>query len=151
MSKTILAKVSGWTPIIDSMIQDVGLTTAIVFGRMWRYCQMVDGVCRASQDTIADELGISRPTVNKHVEILVNKKYLIDLTPKLNGHPHTYKDSGKAGLSINITANPAVKEFDTTCKEILQPAVKNFDTKKEEEQLKKVYYQQRTLVNPNLF
>ena len=54
MSKTILTRVDGWTPLITSIIQAHGLITAAVFGRMWRYCQMEDNVCTASQEAIAD-------------------------------------------------------------------------------------------------
>jgi hypothetical protein len=128
MSKTILAEVNGWTPIIDSMVRDVGLTTAIVFGKMWRYCQMVNCVCEASQEKIASELGISRATVNKHIEALVIKGYLIDTTPGLVGMPHKYKDTGKAGIVVSISAEP-VKKLDLTCKDSLHLPVKKFDTK----------------------
>lgn len=120
MSKTILAQVEGWTPVIDSVVQDVGPTTALVFGKAWRYCQMSDGVCKASQDRIADELGMSRQTINAHFAKLVEAEYLRDLTPNLAGLPHQYADTGKAGLSIFLTA---------TSQKILQPPVKNFDTK----------------------
>jgi len=120
MSKTILANVDGFTPIIDGMVKDVGIMTAAVFGKAWRYCQMTDGVCKASQDRMADELGISRATVNAHISKLVEVGYLIDKTPELVGVPHVYADTGKANLSISFTA---------TCQNSLQPPVKNIDTK----------------------
>lgn len=123
MSKTILAQVDGWTPVIDGVVSDVGATTALVFGKMWRYCQMADGVCKASQERIADELGLSRQTVNTHIEKLVSAGYMKDTTPDLQGAPHVYKDTGKANLSINLTA---------TCQKSLQPPVKEFDIKKED-------------------
>jgi DnaD/phage-associated family protein len=122
MSKTILAQVDGFTPVIDGMIPQLGAFTALVFGKMWRYCQMSDGVCKASQDRIADELGVSRQSINKHIEKLVETGYMEDLTPDLLGMPHQYRDTGRANLSINLTA---------TCQKSLQPPVKNFDTKKE--------------------
>jgi hypothetical protein len=130
MSKTILTQVEGFTPVIDNVVESVGLSSAIVFGRIWRYCQMIDGVCKASQETIADDLGLSRATINKHIEVLVMNGYLQDITPNLVGHPHKYKDTGKAGLSINITAKEEpVKNIDAQSKKILQPAVKNIDIK----------------------
>lgn len=122
MAKTILAQVEGWTPVIDSVVQDVGATTALVFGKAWRYCQMSDGVCKASQDRLAEELGMSRQTINAHLSKLVEARYLRDLTPELSGLPHQYADTGKAGLSISLTA---------TSQKTLHPPVKNFDTKKE--------------------
>jgi hypothetical protein len=103
MSKTILANVDGFTPIIDSLVEDVGIVAAAVFGRMWRYCQMENGVCHASLGTIADELHLSVRTVIRHSDNLVSKGYLKDMTPNLRNVPHTYADTGKAGLEINIT------------------------------------------------
>lgn len=128
MSKTILAQVDGWTPVIDSVVQDVGATTALVFGKAWRYCQMSDGVCKASQERIADELGMSRATINTHLSKLVEMGYLEDLTPDLQGLPHQYRDTGKAGLSISLTANVS-KNSTPTSQKSLQPPVEKFDTK----------------------
>lgn len=125
MSKTILAQVDGFTPVIDGMIPEVGLISAAVFGKAWRYCQMADGVCRAAQERIADELGLSRATVNAHFKNLCDAGYLEDTTPNLLGLPHIYRDTGKANLSISFTGTT------TTCKNTLQPPVKNIDTKKE--------------------
>jgi hypothetical protein len=121
LSKTILAQVDGFTPVIDGVIADVGLVSAAVFGKAWRYCQMSDGVCKASQDRLADELGLSRATVNAHLAKLTQAGYLKDLTPDLLGVPHQYADTGKANLSISLTA---------TCQKDLHLPVKNFDTKK---------------------
>lgn len=122
MSKTILAQVDGFTPIIDAVVADVGLISAAIFGKAWRYCQMSDGVCKAAQDRIADELGLSRATINTHLAKLTEAGYLEDLTPDLSGLPHQYRDTGKANLSISLT---------TTCQNSLQPPVKKIDTKKE--------------------
>lgn len=130
MSKTILAQVDGWTPVIDAVVQDVGATTALVFGKAWRYCQMADGVCKASQDRIADELGLSRATINTHLSKLVEHGYLEDLTPDLLGLPHQYRDTGKASLSISFTGGVS-KNLTPTSQKTLHPPVKNIDTKKE--------------------
>ena len=143
MSKTILAQVDGWTPVIDSMIPEVGAMSALVFGKAWRYCQMSDGVCTAAQERVADELGVSRATINSHFSKLCENGYLKDLTPDLLGVPHTYADTGKAGLSISFTAfnKVPVKNFDTPCQKSLQVPVKNFDTKKvfkKEQEIKSV-------------
>lgn len=122
MSKTILAQVDGFTPLIDGVVMEVGLVSAAVFGKAWRFCQMSDGVCKAAQDRIANELGISRATVNTHMAILTEAGYLEDTTPNLLGLPHVYRDTGKANLSISLTGS---------CQNGLQGGVKNFDTKKE--------------------
>jgi DNA-binding Lrp family transcriptional regulator len=104
MSKTILAEVNGFTPVIDVILKDVGVMSAVVFGRMWRYCQMKDGVCNASLETIANELSVDRTTVIKHIATLIEHGYLKDHTPDLRNRPHTYSDSGKAGLGISLDA-----------------------------------------------
>jgi hypothetical protein len=128
MSKTILTEIKGFIPVIDTMIPEVGLMTATVFGKVWRYCQMEDGVCTASQERLANEMGVSRVTLNQHINKLVETEYLEDMTPALVGLPHTYRDTGKAGLAITMVAQP-VKKLYTSYKETLQPPVKNLYTK----------------------
>jgi len=128
MSKTVLAQVDGWTPVIDAVVLDVGATAALVFGKAWRYCQMSDNVCKASQDRLADELGLSRATINAHLSKLVEAGYLEDMTPELAGLPHQYRDTGKASLSFSLTGGVS-KNSTATSKKSLQPPVKNIDTK----------------------
>jgi DnaD/phage-associated family protein len=104
MSKTILTNVHGFTPVIDSVVKDTSLITAVVFGKMWRYCQMENGVCQATIDKIAGGIGLSRQTIIDHIKILEDKKYILDTTPELRNRPHTYKDTGKAGLRLELSA-----------------------------------------------
>lgn len=104
MSKTVLADVDGFTPIIDSMAIEHGLIYAAVFGRMWRFCQFEDGVCKASLETIAHGLHVDRATVMRYAEKLVKDGYLKDLTPNLRNVPHTYADTGKASIKIGVVA-----------------------------------------------
>ena len=113
MSRTVLAKVEGFTPVIDSIVKDTGsYMTALVFGRIWRYCQMKDGVCNATLETIADGLEMSRTTVMNHAKKLVELEYLEDRTPGLKNHPHTYADTGKAGLQVGVSAKSHVNVVD---------------------------------------
>ena len=112
MSKTILAHVDGWTPLIDSVTLELGVVCSAVFGRVWRYCQAKDGVCYASINTIADELKLGYNTVLAHLQELVNSGYLEDTTPEIRNRPHTYRDTGKAAMEITITAG-APKRDDT--------------------------------------
>ncbi len=104
MSKTILTKVSGFTPVIDGIVRDTDLETALVFGMVWRYCQMKSEECYASIQRIADRLGLSYKTVQRRVKILVKKGYLQDITPHLRNSPHTYIDTGKAAIRSNLEA-----------------------------------------------
>jgi hypothetical protein len=103
MSKTILANVDGFTPVIDSLVEEMGLMTAAVFGRIWRYCQMEDGVCKASLESIGKWIGVDKATVMRHAKVLCDNGYLKDLTPDLRNRPHVYADTGKAGISIQLS------------------------------------------------
>jgi hypothetical protein len=94
----------GFTPSFDCVLQDVGLVGAAVFGRIWRYCQGYRGVCDASIETIAGELNISTRTVLRWTKKLCTLGYLEDLTPDLRNKPHTYRDTGKVSLQVQVVA-----------------------------------------------
>ena len=102
--RTVLAEVGGFTPLIDHLIEDpeVGLMGAVLFGRVWRYCQGSYGVCSASKDTLAQNLGISRRSIIRHLQRLCALGYLDDLTPDLRNKPHTYRDTGKIMVSVKF-------------------------------------------------
>ena len=93
---TFLTDVQGFTPIIDVMVKELGLIPAAVYGRVWRYCQGERGVCQASLETLADEVGLSTRTVQRHLHALAEAGYLEDTTPDLRNRPHTYRDTGRA-------------------------------------------------------
>jgi len=109
--RTVLAEVGGFTPLIDHLIEDpeVGLMGAVLFGRVWRYCQGSYGVCSASKETLAEQLGLSRMTIIRHLQRLCALGYLEDITPDLRNKPHTYRDTGKIMVSIKF----GVTESDT--------------------------------------
>jgi len=118
--REVKGTIRGFTPVIDAVSDDLGITAALVFGRMWRYCQMSTGLCTASQGKIADNLGLSRQTVNKFISLLCGAGYLEDLTPTLKNRPHAYRDTGKVYLRQTTEAGlvPTVAEIDTTVAEI---------------------------------
>ena len=132
MSKTILSKVNGWTPIINTIVKDAGIMSAVVFGRMWRFCQMEDGVCKASLEKISEEIGIDRATVMRHAKDLCAAGYLKDLTPNLRNRPHIYADTGKASLEISIT----VAESDSAVLQKVIPTVAESKLKKDSKKAK---------------
>ena len=107
---TFLTDVQGFTPVIDIVVADVGLITATVYGRVWRYCQGERRVCQASMETIGEQIGVCRRTIMTHIDKLVEAGYLEDLTPDLRNRPHTYRDTGKA----KIEALLSVKEMHTS-------------------------------------
>jgi DNA-binding Lrp family transcriptional regulator len=104
MSKTILTQVEGWTPLIDKITVELGLITSAVFGVVWRKCQMKDGVCKASVETLAGDVGLSTRTIIRHLDALVEAGYLKDLTPGLKNRPHIYADTGKIQMKSRIEA-----------------------------------------------
>lgn len=95
---------SGFTPAPDVLITQYGFITALVWGKIWRYCQMSDGVCRAKLETLAEQLGMSTRTIIRHIEPMVEGGYLKDLTPDLKNRPHIYADTGKIRIRISIEA-----------------------------------------------
>ncbi len=102
--KPFLSQVRGFTPVIDILAEELGTMTALVYGIVWRYCQMEDKVCRASKETIAGHANISSKTVQRHLAELVKKGYLIDTTPDQKHRPHIYKDAGKVIIEGLIEA-----------------------------------------------
>jgi DNA-binding Lrp family transcriptional regulator len=144
MSKTILVETNGFTPVIDSLAKKFGFVTSLVFGRVWRYCQMEKGLCTAAQDKIAEEIGASRWTVIRHLKILVENGYLKDLTPGLKNRPHVYEDTGKANSTV-AESNSTVAESNTHCSTELQPTVA-------ESNMKIVYkIEEETIKKPDFF
>ena len=75
MSTNFLSQVKGFTPVIDALVEELDLMPAIIYGVVWRYCQMEDRVCRASLETIASRVGISRKTVERHIKALCDAGY----------------------------------------------------------------------------
>ena len=110
----IKTQLDGFTPIIDTMAERYGLVGAAVFGIVWRHCQMKRGVCDASIGTMAEKIGASTRTIQRHLRQLCTDGYLVDLTPDLNGRPHTYQDTGKAGLAVVISASEPMTQSHTT-------------------------------------
>jgi len=90
-----VSTISGFTPAPDILSTEYGYVTSLVWGRVWRYCQMSDGVCRASLEKIAKSLGMSERTIIRHLEVLCEGGYLLDTTPELTNTPHIYADTGK--------------------------------------------------------
>ena len=93
-----LFEVKGFTPVMDVVVQDVGLMEALVYGVVWRYCKRSNGVCQASLKTIAGEVGLNRRTVLRHIKKLCDHGYIEDTTPDLRNRPHTYRDTGKVRI-----------------------------------------------------
>lgn len=109
--KQIVTEISGFIPVFDVVIQHYkDPMTALVFGRMWQYCGMEDGVCKASLDRIGKDLGISGATVMRHAEKLVNDGYLVDTTPNRRNAPHEYLDGRKVEMKSRFSGGIAERK-----------------------------------------
>lgn len=102
--RQIVTEISGFYPIFEAVIREVDLEAASIHGVMWRFCQMQDGVCKASLDTIASILGLSRATVMRRQDELERLGYFRDLSPELRNRPHVWADTGKVALRSSLTA-----------------------------------------------
>lgn len=94
-SKPFLTEVRGFTPVIDVLVEELGLIPAVVYGQVWRYTQMSDGVCKAPVQKIGARIGLSERTTRRHIKRLCAQGYLQDLTPNQRNCPHVYADTGK--------------------------------------------------------
>jgi DnaD/phage-associated family protein len=102
MDKQIEATISKFTPCPDVLVEKYSHTTALVWGKIWRYCQMKDELCRAAIKRLADDLGLTDDTIAKHIKLLEKGGYIKDLTPDVRHKPHEYIDTGKLRLRINL-------------------------------------------------
>ena len=109
----VQSRIGGFTPLIDSLAELYGIIRAAVYGKVWRYCQMKDGVCRASLETLADGMGVDRSTISRHLAALCEDGYIKDLTPDLRNRPHVYSDTGKSRIIVNITVAQCNTEPET--------------------------------------
>ena len=99
---------SSFTPLIDTLVDELGTMPALVYGVVWRYCQMDAGVCYATLETIAQKAGVSYSTALRHVKALCAAGYLDDKTPGLRNRPHVYADTGKA--EVRTTTDSTLSE-----------------------------------------
>lgn len=126
-----VSTISGFTPAPDILCKEYGFVTALVWGRVWRYCQMRDGVCRASVEKLADGLGMSGRTIIRHLESLCGGGYLLDTTPDLRNKPHIYADTGK--IKIRFSGEVTMTESHSAMTE----SHTRYDSKSVEESKKK--------------
>lgn len=110
-----------YTPLFDNIAAQHGTVTAVVYGYIWRCCQMERGVCDASPSTIGTKIGSSRRTVIDHIDKLIAAGLVVDLTPDIKGKPHkllvqdlhtTYAESAQVPMqkSHNTCADSAHKD-----------------------------------------
>lgn len=79
---------TGYTRVYDELARELGLVAAAVFGRVWWYARGPLGRCVASQGRIANDLGLSRKTVNRKLGELIDAGFIKDLTGSRRYRPH---------------------------------------------------------------
>lgn len=114
-----------FTPVFDVLIKEYSTSVALVYGKVWRYCQGERKTCFASQSKIAKELGMGRTTVNESLSKLVTDKWLTMsesgrtreycLTKK--GVETTCSENEQVPLDVSTGEQIPIQETDTTCSE----------------------------------
>jgi len=99
--------IQGFTPVPDAIRDDIDILAAIVFGRVWRYCQE-NGVCYASLDTLAQRCGIGATATRERLRQLEERGWLT--REQRNGTTARYRDTGKWSIKV---VGGATTEADT--------------------------------------
>lgn len=131
---------TGFTMVFENVVKDCGYRAALVFGAIYRRCQMSEGVCYASHSTLAESIGVDRKFIVAYVKPLLENGYLEAIN-----HPYggtiTYKDTGKVndepvlnedrgcpekgqGLSLNGTGVVPNRDSKRVFKKVLKKALK---------------------------
>lgn len=106
--------IKDFTPCLDSIVfkydrdeegekfgvKGRGLKHAAVYGKIYRYQHMKDGTCKASQNRIAFELGLTRQAVNEICANLSRDGYIRAISESI-GKPVEWVTTGQAGLEIS--------------------------------------------------
>jgi hypothetical protein len=101
--KLRLLEGTGFTLLLDPVIEEFGLTGAAVFGSVYRHSLMRNEICYASQETIAKKVHVSRDTANKYLQELVKSDYLRIGKNDIPNFTNLYFPTGKAGIEADIT------------------------------------------------
>ena len=122
-----------FTPVFDVIVDELGKNIAIAFGIIWRYCQMENGSCSASVEKMSGRAGIHRTTMMQYIKSLCDNGYILDTTPDLRNHTHTYLDTGKVRIEATLRAvaksDTGVAKTDSPLSENARPAVGKHDMK----------------------
>ena len=74
----------GFFPAPESIVRDIGPSQAVLYGRIWRYCQG-GGTCYASLGTLASECNASPSTVKRWIGELAAAGYVRHTSGRLSG------------------------------------------------------------------
>ena len=86
-------------PFVLCQDPDLGPIGTAIYVRVQGFARTF-GKCTASETTIGREVGVTRQTAHKYLNILCAKNLLLDLTPSVHHKPHTYIDIGKMAVIL---------------------------------------------------
>lgn len=101
-------RISNFTMLPDIIVQEQSIYHAMVYGIVWRYCQMDANACFAPVERIAREAGCSYRKALDCLKDLCNLGYIEDKTPARRNRPHFYIVTGEiqfAESSKNVPVN----------------------------------------------
>jgi hypothetical protein len=136
MTKMTLKEVGGWYPLIKSLVQQYDRETALVYGVVWGFANMRDTTCWASQQTIADEAGMSVSTVYRKLIVLVDNGYLV--AGKQLGNVTHYAVTDKIRIKIDFVETPICAVAETPITETEGSVTKTEEGTSERPTIKRV-------------
>jgi len=122
---------SGFTVVPDWIVAEHGIAAALVYGVIWRYCQMRKGVCFASLTALGEKVGMTRQCFARHLQTLLDNGLVVDRTPEAKGKTHEYVVVTPGAVAAEPVTNddllqaetPPVTQHNNTCCTALQPPV----------------------------
>lgn len=110
MKDPFLEDCGGWTPAPDVLTRNknYGFEGAYLWGRIRRLCQIGKGSYTISHEELGKRIGMSRRTVIKYLDRLIEDGYVEDLTPGVRNKAHAYsvkkgEDKILSGMQISHT------------------------------------------------
>ncbi len=96
MSKTILDILGTSTPVSEYVAQELGLVKAAIVCRVFFYQQLRDKVCKATNKSFQNSLGISAGTISSNLNWLLDNGWILNEKPLAKGNrPNHYKVTEK--------------------------------------------------------
>jgi hypothetical protein len=96
---------TSWFPMPDELVKRCGIHCAAVYGAVWHYARMNNGICKVSDIYIVIKSGVPKTTIKKWLKLLVLTGYLTveenmaDLD-KFQRATHIYRLTDKLVLDI---------------------------------------------------
>lgn len=113
---SFLENCQGWTPSPDALVRKkrYGFEGAYLWGRLRRLCQLGKGTYTISHEALGNRIGMSRRTVIKYLDRLIEDGYVDDLTPDVRNKSHTYSvKRGEDKILLEVQAGMQISHTET--------------------------------------